>query len=345
MVPTLRRPADGERSAYAREVEERSSEQPRVCVLAPTPLLTVTIEAAAAVPGTGPAAEGPHAPAAPEIHVHAGGQGLWIARMVSALGAEAVVCGPFGGETGVVAEHLARRERVTLRSTAGRGNGTYIHDRRAGERREVAAMAPQPLDRHEQDDLYGTILTEALDADVCVLTGADAATGVTASFFHRLAADLRTAGCLVVADLSGDQARAVADVGGAVMKISHTELIDAGYATADDLDSLRAGAQALLAGGARAVAVSRAGEAGLLAVPGEQLLVTAPRVRAVDPRGAGDSMTAGIAVALARGTSMHDAVRLGSAAGALNATRHGLGTGRRDAIERLAQHVTVRAVH
>lgn len=326
-------------------MEERSSGQPRVCVLAPTPLLTVTIEPAATVPNTAAAAGTANAPSSPEVHVHAGGQGLWIARMVAALGGEAVVCGPFGGESGSVVAHLARSEHLTLRPSAGHGNGTYIHDRRAGERQEVAVMAPQPLDRHEQDDLYGTILTEALDADVCVLTGADPATGIAASFFHRLAADLRTAGCLVVADLSGDQARAVADVGGAVLKISHTELIEAGYATVDDLASIRVGAQAVLAGGARAVVVSRAGDAGLLALPGEQLLVTAPRVRAVDHRGAGDSMTAGIAVALARGTSMHDAVRLGSAAGALNATRRGLGTGRRDAIERLARHVTVRPIH
>jgi 1-phosphofructokinase len=63
---------------------------------------------------------------------------------------------------------------------------------------------------------------------------------------------------------------------------------------------------------------------------------------ALDQSGAGDSMFAATGVGLARGMSMIDALRLGMAAGALNATRRGLGTGTRDEIERMAAHVTVR---
>lgn len=52
-------------------------------------------------------------------------------------------------------------------------------------------------------------------------------------------------------------------------------------------------------------------------------------------------MTAGIAVGLARGLGLPDAVSLGAAAGALNVTRNGLGTGRRDQIEAFARRVAV----
>ncbi len=53
-------------------------------------------------------------------------------------------------------------------------------------------------------------------------------------------------------------------------------------------------------------------------------------------------MTAAAAVAVARKLDMERALQLAAAAGALNVTRRGLGTGRREEIEQLASHVEVR---
>ena len=79
-----------------------------------------------------------------------------------------------------------------------------------------------------------------------------------------------------------------------------------------------------------------------MVVRDDQVLeVKSPPVTVLEPRGAGDSMTAGIAVGLARGYSLVEAVRLGASAGTLNVTRRGLGTGRRETIERFARMVRV----
>lgn len=37
-----------------------------------------------------------------EVHLHPGGQGFWIARMLAELGGNPVLCGPVGGEVGAV---------------------------------------------------------------------------------------------------------------------------------------------------------------------------------------------------------------------------------------------------
>ena len=73
-----------------------------------------------------------------------------------------------------------------------------------------------------------------------------------------------------------------------------------------------------------------------------QIELAGPVFEALDHSGAGDSMFAAAGVGLSRGMEMLDALRLGMAAGALNATRRGLGTGTRQEIERLAAHVTLR---
>lgn len=338
-----------------------TSRTPRVCVLAPTPILTVTLENGSD-------------DAAPELHVHPGGQGLWVARMAYSLGADVVVCGPFGGETGTVLGHLAEVENLRVRRVqyVG-GNGAYLHDRRGGERDELAFTPPAKLDRHELDDLFGTVLVEALDADVCVITGAYPTPLLPASFFGRLVGDLRAAGLITVADLSGAAAREAARAGVGVLKMSHEEMVEAGLAADDGVEALRQGAQALLRGGpgpateqggagtgattgtgtAQAgapwvgvgtVVVSRAADPALLVTADGVHEVVVPSITTVDHRGAGDSMTAGITVAVGRGLAVTEAVRLGAAAGALNVTRRGLGTGHREQIERFAARVTVRQI-
>ncbi|BDZ41535.1 1-phosphofructokinase [Paraoerskovia sediminicola] len=305
---------------------------PKVCVLALEPQLTVEIEPSGPDETT------------PEVHVHAGGQGLWLGRMAYSLGAEVVVCGPFGGEAGSVVAHLARAENLDLRTTTTSANGAYVHDRMDGTRQEIAVMPPHTLDRHELDDLYGTVLVSALESEVCIVTGASAQVGVPSSFFGRLVRDLDASERLVVADLSGKQAAAAAQAPGAVLKISHEELVAGGFAANGDEKELLRAAREMLSGGPRAIVVSRAEKPTLVVTPDRTLMLKTPRITTVDHRGAGDSMTAGIGVGLGRGLDLTDAVRLGAAAGALNVTRRGLGTGRRDQIERFARRIKVRTL-
>lgn len=93
--------------------------------------------------------------------------------------------------------------------------------------------------------------------------------------------------------------------------------------------------------GAGTVVVSRGQDPAVVATPDGVLELRVPTMTTVDHRGAGDSMTAGIAAAIAYGLPMLVALQWGAAAGALNVTRHGLGTGSREAIRRLVEHVEI----
>ncbi|PZF83057.1 1-phosphofructokinase family hexose kinase [Jiangella anatolica] len=302
-----------------------------VALFAPSPVLTVTVEEQGG---------------SPDIHVHAGGQGVWQARMLVTLGASVTMCCVLAGETGTVLRHLIEDEGVAVKAVEGAGrNGAYIHDRRGGERVEVAEAPSDPLTRHDLDELYGLTLSTGLDAGAVLLSGPSdhpaAADAVPADTYRRLAADLRAVGKPVIADLAGERLAAVLESGLTVVKVSHEELLDDGRADGDDQDALIAAMHDLHDHGAEYVIVTRAHEPLLVLADGIVRVVRMPQLQSADTHGAGDSLTAGVTATLARGGDIEDAVRLGAAAGMLNVTRHGLGTGDVEAVLKLRELVEV----
>lgn len=261
---------------------------PQITVFAPSPIVTVTVEDRAG---------------SAELHVHAGGQGVWQARMLATLGASVCLCAALGGETGRLLEKMIAVDGVHLRSVSSAArNGGYVHDRRpAAGRDEVAAEEAVPLDRHELDGLYELTLAAGLESGTVLLSGPQSETVVPASLYRRLAKDLIANGVRVVADLSGARLEAVLDAGLDLLKVSDAELVEHGRAASTGVDDLVPALRELHSDGARRLVVSRAGEPAL-AYDGERmLLVTPPPVGAADPRGAGDSQTAGMTARLAAG--------------------------------------------
>jgi 1-phosphofructokinase len=301
-------------SGYAADV---TADEPSVSVFAPTPLLTVTVE-----PGD----------ESPEVHVHAGGQGAWIANMLSVLEVRTLLCGPLGGEIGKVLDAVLDHEWLEMRGVrTDATNGCQLEDRRSGELETIAAMPPGLLDRHGVDELCNTMLAAGLDAGVAVLSGPQQAKTFDADVFRRIASDLTNVGVRVIADLSGDPMEAALDGGVAVLKVSDEDV---------DSDDPVAMAGSLRKRVGEAIVLTR-GAAPALVLDGDLRTIDVPELERVNPRGAGDSMTAGLAAGLARGYDLDDALKLGAAAGAVNVTRHGLASGRRDTIEKLTEHISI----
>ena len=304
-------------------------ESPRVVVFAPSPLLTITIEARGDQP---------------ELHLHAGGQGFWIARMLSNLGIDVRVCASFGGETGHVVRSLVEKEGIAvIEVEAATPNVAYVHDRRSGERVPVVEIDAEPLSRHEVDALYSTTVVEAMSADVCVLGGPSSPEVLPPDTYRRLAADVSGNGTVVVADLSGEALDDAVRGGATLVKSSHEDLLRHGQVEADGQDQLLAFMAEQRERGAGAVVVSRAERPALaLLDDGTAVEVHGPRLEPNDTRGAGDSMTAGIAAGLAKGLDLAAALCLGAAAGSVNVTRRGLATGDAEAIEQVKDRVELR---
>ena len=301
-----------------------------VMVFVPAPQLTVTIEQQ-------------HDKA--ELHVHPGGQGVWQARMITLLGAQVTLCAAVGGEVGRVLQPLLKFHGVTLKTIKrDTGTGWYVHDRRSGKREELAEDPGQPLSRHEMDELYSLALAEGLRAGIAVLSGPAHPSVVPPAVYRRLATDLGANGCKVIVDLSADHLAAALEGRPHVVKVSHEELIRDGMVADGSTEALTEVLYKLHDDGAEMALVSRAHDGALALIEDQVYEVDMPRMVAAESRGAGDSMTAGVAAVLAQGGTLCDAVPTGAAAGALNVTRHGLGTGRIDAVQVLTERVRLTPV-
>ncbi len=233
------------------------TDKPKVAIFGPSPMLSVTIESLTAEGGD-------------DIHVHAAGQGVWVARMAAELGAEAVLCGFCGGESGTVLRRLLEQMPIELRLVETReGSGAYIHDRRDGERRPVAQSAAMPPSRHEVDDLFSVTCAAALDADVLALCGPYPGEALPLEIYGGLVADVRANGTPVVVDLSPPRLDSALEGKPELVKINDWELATYVTGPVDTEARMRAAAEKLLEAGAQAAIITRAGEPALV-VRGER---------------------------------------------------------------------------
>lgn len=302
----------------------------QVTVFGPDPLLSVTIEPQ----GCGD-----------ELHVHAAGQGVWVARMAAELGAQPVLCCMLGGEIGMTLQPLLERLGVDRRIvwTAG-STGSYVIDRRGGERHLVASsFRPRPR-RHEVDDLVTSTCAAALGSGVLVMCNPYPADGFPEGVYETVVADVKALGVPVIVDLSTPRLDRTLAYGPDLVKCNDWELAEYVRGPVDGNRGLDA-ARRLCEAGARAVAVTRA-EAPILVVlaDGDPFEVVPPPLPRGFREGCGDSMMGAIAAGWARGMSLRRALMLGAAAGSVNFLRRGLGTGARAIIEDWARRVTVRPV-
>jgi 1-phosphofructokinase len=296
----------------------------RVAIFGPNPILNITIE-----PGD-------------DIHVHVGGQGVWVARTAGELGAHPILCGFVGGEPGRLLEAMVDElpgERRLVPTAAA--SGCSVVDRRDGSGKVIATAWSGPPSRHEADDLFSLTCAAALDSSVLAVCNPWPGELLPLDLYGNLVADVRANGVPVLVDLSSPRLDSALEGGPELVKINDWELAEF-VAGPVDGPRLRAGAERLLERGAGTAVVTRGAEPALAVTAGGAWEVVPPRLERGFREGCGDSMLGAMAAAWAAGLGLERALVLGAAAGAACFLRHGLGSARRTVIEELAERVELR---
>ncbi|MBV8762915.1 MAG: 1-phosphofructokinase family hexose kinase [Deltaproteobacteria bacterium] len=266
----------------------------------------------------------------------AGGGGVNVARAIHALGGNATACLAVGGATGDTVLSILEGEGVGVRVVRTREwtrENVNIVERATGNQFRFCMPGPRLADAEWQQLIEQAA---SVHPEVVVLSGSLTG-GVPADFYVRAAKRL---GGRIIVDTSGDALLACRGVGVHLVKASLREFAMLVGATRVEDAQLRPLAAQAVARGVCEVLVVSLGPAGALwTTASEQERLVAPVVPVRSSVGAGDTMVAGIALALARGGSLAEAMRYGVAAGSATVMRPATALCRREDVEQLLPQV------
>lgn len=248
-------------------------------------------------------------------HLDPGGGGINVARVVHALGGDALALVMTGGVTGRLIEELLDQAGVRWRSLPIQGRSRIslnVLDRQTGlEYRFVpdGPMVESSEWRHALDVMAD------VDAEWIVASGS-LPRGVPDDFYAQAAAIASRRGQNFALDTSGAALRSGIGPGTTLLKMSLGELE---FLTGHELTDPQARAaeitKLIRSGPARMIAVSLGRDGAVLGTDQGMIQLPALQVEARSAVGAGDSFLAGLVMGLARGLSHRQALALGIAAG------------------------------
>ena len=276
-----------------------------------------------------------------DSHLDPAGKGVNVSRMARRLGWPTIAFGFVAGDLGRIVENALDAEHVEHHFVHIPGQtrvNVTINVR--GERGATSFFGPGPAaDLVALERLDETLGFWLQACRVLVLAGS-LLPGMPAEFYARWTRRARGHGVRVIVDADGEPLKQALLERPYLIKPNLKEAEHlVGRSLPDDTAVLGAARQ--LAERADVVVISL-GESGAVCVSREHSLrVVPPAIDRLSTVGSGDSLVAGIAVSMARGDTLENGLRLGTAAGAATAMSPGTALGTLDEIARLMPAVRI----
>jgi len=248
--------------------------------------------------------------------IEPGGGGINVARVLARLGANAIALYPSGGYTGKVLDKLIEKEHITAIpvETQNETRESIIVLETSTHKQFRFTMPATELSEGEVKKMLGQI-EQVEQIDFIVVSGSLPAS-LPADIFSQIDIIAREKKSKVIVDTSGEMLKRAVDQGVYLIKPNLSELA---YLSGKDLlegDEIANEANNIINTKNCEIIVVSLGAAGaLLVTAGKSIPIAPPAVKTNSTVGAGDSMVAGIVLALSRGDSIESAVKYGVACG------------------------------
>ncbi|HVI50098.1 MAG TPA: 1-phosphofructokinase [Candidatus Sulfotelmatobacter sp.] len=259
---------------------------------------------------------------------NAGGKGVNVASCLADWGVRVIAAGLLGEDNAAPFQALFAEKGIAdsfVRIAGKTRTNIKIADRRSGQTTDI--NLPGLVADEKALRLLKGILNDVVGKDAWAVVAGSLPDGLPATATRAVVAFLKTLGCRVVLDASGEALALAlaADSGGLphCVKPNRAELAEwAGHPLADVPAMLEA-ARELLARGVALVVVSLGEEGALFVKDGEALLARLPPIDTVSTVGAGDAMVAGLVAGFVENAGLERQARLAVAFAAAKLARVG----------------------
>lgn len=245
-----------------------------------------------------------------------GGGGINVARAIKKLGGEAIAVYPAGGYTGKYFNSLLEKENVPkiIIEAKNETRENIIIREAATNNQYRFGMPGTELSASEWKQCL-QVIEDLNDVEFVVASGS-LPPGVPMDIYARLATISKRKNAKLVVDTVGEALKHAASEGVFLLKPNLGELASLIGIEKINNDQIQKAAQDIIKKGSCEVLVVSMGEKGaILVTKNEVYQATPPQVERKSTVGAGDSMVAGLVLALFEKRSLHDALFYGVASG------------------------------
>ena len=283
---------------------------------------------------------------ATEARVDFGGKGFNVSRILMGLGVRSTAMGFMGGRAGELLRDgleglgiltdfvwVAGETRTNV-SIVTQNNDKYI---------KVNEQGPL-VDKEKQQELLDRIDAVAQPGDWWVLAGS-LPPGVDAGYYAELTRVINQHAGKVILDTSGKALGSGLVEKPFLVKPNAEEAHQVTGLPVETIEDIKAVAQELRARGTENIVISMGKKGALLQTTEGTWMTHSPKIKEMNPIGAGDSMVGGLVYGLSLGKSLKEALGWGVASGAATASLPGTQVGSLALIQSLLDQVVFEKVY
>ncbi len=273
------------------------------------------------------------------------GKGINVSRVVHRLGYPTIAFGFLAGEIGAVVERALDDEGMQSHFVRLPGQtriNVTVVDEASGAATSLYGAGPGVSAEHAE--ALAQILAYWVQAGSVLVLAGSLPNGLPSDTYADYVRLARAKGVKTILDVDGEAFRAGVAAGPTLIKPNVREAERLLGRALPDLPAVLAGARELLGQGVEVVVISMGARGAICVEKGQAYRAVPPVVERRSTVGSGDSLVAGLSLALARGEPIRDGLRLGTAAGAATAMTVGTHLGTADEVKSILPQVVVESV-